>query len=455
MSNSNTFSRDNKAAKANKGVAKPKDKIIGNSSTEDWLDAFDDHVSMMGYRDYSPYRDRSSIDIYTPTGMIDMSETGIPLMANGQYLPPYSGIHDMGTPYVREERIPKAQTGLEYVTPLGSTYIFDKNNLNDKFLQNRAAQCHKGECLAGANMYYNKYVAPTFGLPDTWKMNEAYGIVSGDPNQPYGKSMDSWDAAAEMQAKGAIQNYAARLYDQDSRGRKIRRNEDAAGYDWDEKTPEEKKKIYSGMALGTLVNFGDWGGVHGERLEGSNEKAGLYPSRHSARVVGFTRDGEPVVYDYGELKVLSEAGLGHPITNITTPKELQQYTYDYLKDWQYKNNKELNYDPKEKLILTKGSQRAGEDPFTDEEFKYVEGINKNIKNLMAITGASQDDIIKAGKVAFGIMQGETRGGRGAPKAMLKEITKFLVDPTGITLGEPSKGFTRIKPVMRQINTLNT
>jgi len=107
MSNSNTFSRDNKAAKSNKGIARPKDKIIGNSSTEDWLDAFDDDLSMMGYRDDSPYRERSSIDIHTPNGMIDMSQTGIPLMANGQYLPPYSGIHNMGTPYVREERMAK------------------------------------------------------------------------------------------------------------------------------------------------------------------------------------------------------------------------------------------------------------------------------------------------------------------------------------------------------------
>jgi len=127
MGNSNTFSRDVRAAKSNKGVAKPKDKIIGRSSTEDWLDAFDDDLSMMGYRDDSPYRERSSIDIHTPNGMIDMSqsmidmsETGIPLMANGQYLPPYSGIHNMGTPYVTEERIARYGGGLHQYAPGGT-----------------------------------------------------------------------------------------------------------------------------------------------------------------------------------------------------------------------------------------------------------------------------------------------------------------------------------------------
>ena len=83
---------------------KPKDIVVGNSSTEDWLNEFDtdEERSREGYKDTSRFRNEPYNDIYTPNGMIDMSETGIPLMANGQYLPPYSGITDMGTPYVRE-----------------------------------------------------------------------------------------------------------------------------------------------------------------------------------------------------------------------------------------------------------------------------------------------------------------------------------------------------------------
>lgn len=51
-------------------------------------------MSVMGYRDDSQYRNEDFIDIDTQgTGLIDMSNTGIPLMANGQLLQPYSGEH--------------------------------------------------------------------------------------------------------------------------------------------------------------------------------------------------------------------------------------------------------------------------------------------------------------------------------------------------------------------------
>ena len=54
-------------------------------------------LSKFGYRDDSPFKSRPYIDIDTPTGEIDMSNTGIPILANNRVLPPYSGIHNMGT----------------------------------------------------------------------------------------------------------------------------------------------------------------------------------------------------------------------------------------------------------------------------------------------------------------------------------------------------------------------
>ena len=67
----------------------------------------------MGYRDDSPFRKEDYLDIYTPNGIIDMSNTGIPLLANGgRYLPPYSGLHQFDTPWVRE--IPLAQKGINW-----------------------------------------------------------------------------------------------------------------------------------------------------------------------------------------------------------------------------------------------------------------------------------------------------------------------------------------------------
>jgi hypothetical protein len=59
-------------------------------------------VSQYGYRDDSPFRDSPSLNIFTDNGVIDMSNTGIPLMANGRFLPPYSGLHQFNDKIVNE-----------------------------------------------------------------------------------------------------------------------------------------------------------------------------------------------------------------------------------------------------------------------------------------------------------------------------------------------------------------
>lgn len=64
-------------------------------------------MSRLGYRDDSPYNHLPYIDIHTNNGIIDMSATGKPLMANGRYLPPYSGQHQFNTNIVREIPINK------------------------------------------------------------------------------------------------------------------------------------------------------------------------------------------------------------------------------------------------------------------------------------------------------------------------------------------------------------
>jgi hypothetical protein len=57
------------------------------------------------------------MDIYTPDGTIDMSNTGMPLIANGQYLPPYSGTHQFNTNVVTEEPLDQAKKGFEIKRP--------------------------------------------------------------------------------------------------------------------------------------------------------------------------------------------------------------------------------------------------------------------------------------------------------------------------------------------------
>lgn len=63
--------------------------------------------SKMGYKDNSPYRNSPSLNINTPSGKIDMSQTGMHLLGideNGmsKVMPPYSGTHQFGGSQVTE-----------------------------------------------------------------------------------------------------------------------------------------------------------------------------------------------------------------------------------------------------------------------------------------------------------------------------------------------------------------
>jgi hypothetical protein len=94
-----------------------------------------DYVSKMGYRDDSPFNKRKSITINTQDGSIDMSNTGQPLIANGKYLPPYSGIHQFDTNEVIETKLDQAKKGgsKKYSKSLLATNrLFKKNPLFKK-----------------------------------------------------------------------------------------------------------------------------------------------------------------------------------------------------------------------------------------------------------------------------------------------------------------------------------
>ena len=107
-------------------MAKIKPKLSKSKSSQ-W-EIIDD-VSTMGYRDDSPYRNRESIDIHSPNGLIDMSETGMPILANGRYLPPYSGMHQFEPGVVRKERV--MQDGGQYLTVDGEYHRVYRNANGD------------------------------------------------------------------------------------------------------------------------------------------------------------------------------------------------------------------------------------------------------------------------------------------------------------------------------------
>lgn len=69
-------------------------------------------MSKLGYSKGSPFVNEPYIDIHTPNGIIDMSNTELPLLANGRLLMPHSGTHFFPEKVVRE--IPLMQVGGNY-----------------------------------------------------------------------------------------------------------------------------------------------------------------------------------------------------------------------------------------------------------------------------------------------------------------------------------------------------
>lgn len=74
------------------------------------------NISTMGYKDNSPYKDRESIVINSPNGLITMDGVSIPILANGKLLPPNSGLHQFNTDKIKEvplKNIDMAKDGIK------------------------------------------------------------------------------------------------------------------------------------------------------------------------------------------------------------------------------------------------------------------------------------------------------------------------------------------------------
>ncbi len=83
-------------------------------------------ISQLGYSKGSPYRSRDFINIHTPEGLIDMTNTDIPLIATDEtgytkLLQPYSGMHQFRGTKVKEVPMQKGGYNLKQIYD----YLFD------------------------------------------------------------------------------------------------------------------------------------------------------------------------------------------------------------------------------------------------------------------------------------------------------------------------------------------
>ena len=128
--------------------------------------------SKMGYRDDSPFREEPFIDINTPNGVIDMSNTGIPLLANGRVLPPYSGTHQFQPGIVRE--VPLAQNGREVPKRKGVRLNYDEegNVIGESTHMMRTETDGKGNWFSFPTLFQNEdgtWVDMSISLEEPWE----------------------------------------------------------------------------------------------------------------------------------------------------------------------------------------------------------------------------------------------------------------------------------------------
>jgi hypothetical protein len=372
--------------------------------------------------------------------------------------------------------------GKKRINPINSTFIFQSGKDTDELLNkgviaNRARCAYTdadGNCLGSAKLYFDRHVASQVGVPNTWSILED---ARGSWNNVEG-SIDSWDFHGLLQGPGKGTGvFKATEYDS-----------------WNKLDKSEQEKIYKWLPLGTVVGMGGANNMY-DLSNAINKSIGAIPNRHSGIVVSHMDDGTPLMFDYGEITPLTKPHYNFPITNITVPNEYMYLSpkpnatlfpndswastkflepgeegYDPKEpktvllnkpeDWQNlvsKNNPEyskdvfntgtVEYDPNDVLLLNKPNIRKSnnsldnETEYSDEEKIFVNGLNEAIPTLMALTGKSQKELNEKAKVAFGILQNETRGGRSliaSSKQNVAQLREFVGGESA------SRGLTRMK-----------
>lgn len=317
-------------------------------------------------------------------------------------------------------------------------------NINDFFItpdevklyEQRAKNCHEGDagCLEQAFNYYDKYVAPNLGMPNSWTIKQNAGISSGSNNprfKDYEASADSWDIHGLLQEKGATKILAADM-----------NNPNNIEQELSKMSLDQQKDYFRNLRIpiGSVVGMGSKSGtVAGYGNTSYNNKLGLPASRHSGEIIGYDETGLPMMYDYGQIVPITNRTFNtsdYPITNITAPKETAQYTYDYLKA---NNQLQNDYTP---LNLKTNTTEYDEDEYTP----FIQALKDNkatYANAFRLTNTEYDELAKK---AAALALTETGGGDDATIRWkgIVPIPSYLTDKLGF--GD-TKGITQINSDM--------
>lgn len=275
----------------------------------------------------------------------------------------------------------------------------DLNYLNDP-LNN---YCPKGDCLASAWNVYDKLLAGKYNIPNSTNLKESWGLKSlkeeqfnkmspanqeallkstpyfGRPNGHLSLSADSWDIHGIL-----IDKEGVNLFTDDS----------GKWNKWNSLSDDQRKQIYDKITIGTIIGLG---GGYTKQTTNYNKTKGLVANRHSGVVVGFDKDGVPIIYDsakkYRRLDNNIEGMF--PITNITVPKELSNKTFSGLQT-------EGIFEDTMKDITTKAKTR--------EMVPFINKLKDKRESLMADLGINSSQYNNYTEWLSAIAENETKGG---------------------------------------------
>lgn len=313
----------------------------------------------------------------------------------------------------------------------------------------RMEECKKGDaqCFEQAQRYYDNYVAPKLNVPNYNEIKTNMGITSGDthPNyDKYGKSADSWDIAALM-----AENEGKVFYKGDPNNPMSFQTQWGLGMGDPTYTEDQQNKYNDywkslNLPLGTIVNAGDAGGTGHYGTSSYNKEKGFVPSNHSSIVIGYSADGVPYLYDYGDIVSAADPGslinrMG--VTNIVAPKDVLNNTFGNIG-----TGEKITSDANTKLRFDTSKIQADPDEF--KPFMNVLSSEKDmIRKALGVSDAEYNELARQ---SMATALAETGGGDDATIRWINgiPIPSYLKDKSGINLDllhSASTGISQINP----------
>jgi hypothetical protein len=311
----------------------------------------------------------------------------------------------------------------------------------DKAYLNKVDEyCPGGNCLETTRNAYDMLAGRIQGIPtssDIWSNDLKVHSKKGKPTAndikqfPYfagdsgSGTLDSWDAQGRIVETGG-KNF----------------------YNINTPTPINYKEI----PVGALIGWGpknQKNSNYESRNQGYNIKFGMQPSHHSTMVVGYSEDGEPIVYDgflekymtLTEAKANIGSRLGYELENISAPKSVLNNTQDNLKN----QGVLLNYIPPTNInpnkILAAANQPWAQIP--EGSVKRAPRFNKqmmtefnsalinNKGELMRNLNISSEKYDEFSKILLAIQAQESEGGGGLGSVDWKTVGMTQLNPDNI------------------------